>query len=134
MTVDAIVTEYYRALAHADLAMLKVLMVPTSYYMTLEAVGVRLAVKDLEFREVLKHIEESEKSLLSIEKQILKAGLLPKAMPVIAIKEIVKNGSERQTVLYEENGTVKKMYFSKEDDGWKINYYAGRKIDKNDAL
>jgi uncharacterized membrane protein len=102
--------------------------------MTLEAVGVRLAFKDLEFREALKHIEESDKTLLSIEKRILEAGLIKKVMPVIAIKEIVKNGSERQTVLYEENGTVKKMYFSKEDDGWKINYYAGRKIDKNDAL
>ena len=30
---------------------------------------------------------------------------------------------------YTEDEKEKKLYFSKEEDGWKINYYAGRKVD-----
>ena len=44
------------------------------------------------------------------------------------INTIVKNGDQRQTIAYTEEGKVKKLYFSKEENGWKINYYAGRKV------
>jgi len=52
-----------------------------------------------------------------------------KLSPKIDIVSQQWNGTKRQTIKYKEDGKSKKLYFSKEEDGWKINYYAGRKVD-----
>ena len=124
-----ITLSYYRLLYSGDLAGVKAIMTEDSYMMTLESFGLRLSFEDADFKALLKEIREDEDALGKVE-ELLSIDLSKRDYhPEIEILDIEKNGDIRQTVNYKEAGKVKKLYFSKEEDGWKINYYAGRKVD-----
>ncbi|HEY9189969.1 MAG TPA: hypothetical protein VIM88_03805 [Sulfurovum sp.] len=120
---------YYKALYSGDLVSVKALMTRESYIMTLETFGLRLALRDPDFKAKLKKIEEDPAALEEVEKRLSSDLLSRNLSPDITIVSVSKNGDTRETVEYTEDGKSKKLYFSKEEEGWKINYYAGRKID-----
>ncbi len=119
---------YYTSLYSGDLCAVKELMTEESYYMTLETFGLRLALRDPEFKAQLKNIKEDADSLADVENKLSFELIARKLSPVIDIKSTSWNGTKRQTIEYTEDEKSKKLYFSKEKDGWKINYYAGRKV------
>ena len=120
---------YYTSLYSGDLCAVKELMTEESYYMTLETFGLRLALLDPEFKAQLKNIKDDTDSLAEVENKLSFDLISRKLSPVIDIKSTSWNGTKRQTIEYTEDEKSKKLYFSKEEDGWKINYYAGRKVD-----
>jgi len=124
-----IVSKYYHALYSGDLTMVKDLMTEKSYMMTLESFGLRLSFRDAKFKSLLKKIEENQSSLEKVETLLSEELISRNKTPKIEIIKSEPNGDERKTVHYTEDGKIKRLYFSKEDSGWKINYYAGRKVD-----
>jgi hypothetical protein len=120
---------YYTSLYSGDLCAVKELMTEESYYMTLETFGLRLALRDPEFKAQLKNIKEDIDSLAEVENKLSFDLISRKLSPVIDIKSTSWNGIKRKTIEYTEDEKSKKLYFSKEENGWKINYYAGRKVD-----
>ena len=128
MEPDEILGLYYKALYSGDLSLVKGLMTPESYIITLETFGLRLSFRDSEFKEKLKEIEANVTSLAEVENKLSEELISRKLLPKIEIKSKEWNGTERQTIEYTEDEKRKKLYFSKEEDGWKINYYAGRKV------
>ncbi|UPT76576.1 hypothetical protein MN086_05850 [Sulfurovum sp. XGS-02] len=119
---------YYTSLYSGDLSTVKELMTTESYSMTLETFGLRLSLRDQEFKALLKNIKEDEDALAVVETKLSYDLIARKNSPEIDIKSVSWNGEKRQTIDYTEDGKIKKLYFSKEKDGWKINYYAGRKV------
>ena len=119
---------YYTSLYSGDLSTVKELMTEESYIMTLETFGLRLALRDQEFKAQLKKIKEDEGALAEVENKLSFDLTSRKISPEIDIKSVSWNGEKRQTIDYTEDGRRKKLYFSKEKSGWKINYYAGRKV------
>ena len=120
---------YYTSLYSGDLSTVKELMTEESYIMTLETFGLRLALRDQGFKSQLKKIKEDEDALREVENKLSFDLITRKISPEIDIKSVSWNGEKRQTIDYTEDGKMKKLYFSKEKNGWKINYYAGRKVD-----
>lgn len=119
---------YYTSLYSGDLNTVKELMTPESYTMTLETFGLRLSLRDQEFKALLKKIKEDEDALIEVENELSYDLIARKISPEVDIISVLWNGEKRQTIDYTEDGKTKKLYFSKEKDGWKINYYAGRKV------
>ena len=126
---EEIVIKYYKLLYNGDLNNVKKLMTETSYYMALESLGIKLSFKDPIFKNKLENMEDDKRALKDVEERLsidlLSRGLAPK----INIHKLEENGSLRRTVHYTEDDKIKNLYFSKEKKGWKINYYAGRKVD-----
>ncbi len=120
---------YYTSLYNGDLCTVKELMTKESYTMTLETFGLRLSLRDAEFKAQLKKIKEDQEALDEVENKLSVDLVSRKRSPKIKIQSQQWNGTKRQTIEYTEDGKSKKLYFSKEEDGWKINYYAGRKVD-----
>ena len=120
---------YYTSLYSGNLGAVKELMTEESYYMTLETFGLRLALREPEFKAQLKNIETDEATLDEVENKLSYELISRKKSPLIDIKSTSINGTKRQTINYTEDGKDKKLHFSKEESGWKINYYAGRKVD-----
>lgn len=120
---------YYTSLYSGDLSAVKELMTEESYIMTLETFGLRLSLRDAEFKIQLKKIKEDTDSLDKVENKLSVELISRKLSPKIEIVSQYWNGTKRQTIEYKEDEKSKKLYFSKEEDGWKINYYAGRKVD-----
>lgn len=123
-----LITLYYNALYSGDLPFVKSLMTEESYMMTLETFGLRLSLRDRNFKSKLNEIEEDSVSLAEVERKLSDELVSRNKSPQIVVQDISWNGTRRQTVEYTEDGKLKRLYFSKEDDGWKINYYAGRKV------
>ena len=124
---EAIVANYYRALAAGDMAALRTMMVPASYVMTLEAYGLRRALTDPVFKVLLKQIETDASALKNVEKTI--SLMLQNSGEPARIADLWTEslGPDRCGVRYTEAGIPKKLSFSKTEAGWKIDYYAGRK-------
>lgn len=122
------VTLFYTALYNGDLHFLKSLMTEKSYYMTLETFGLRLSLNHPEFKAMLKDIEDDSTSLAKVERLLSEELQSRNISPHIKITKVVENGNTRKTVEYTEDEKIKKLYFSQEDNRWKINYFAGRKI------
>lgn len=120
-----IVSKYYHALYSGDLSTVKDLMVEKSYIMTLESFGLRISFTDAAFKVELKKIEDNKDSLQKVEKILSRELVSKNKTPKIEIIKTEMNGKERQTVNYTEDGEVKKLYFSKENGHWLIDYYAG---------
>ena len=125
---EEVVSRYYEVLNQGDLENMKRLMTEKSYLMALDSFGLKLAFKDLSFKQLLETIREDEDSLQQVEEVLSKDLLLRDGSFDIKIKSVEENGTHRKIVDYTENGKVKNLYFSKEKEGWKINYYAGRKV------
>ena len=121
-----IVRAYYDVLTEGDVSKLKNLMTLKSYYMALHAFGLRLSFKDTTFKLQLAKIEESAIALKHVEERLHRENSVKIDAYSIVIQYVKENGTNRKTVEYTENGKVKKFYFSKEPEGWRINYYAGR--------
>lgn len=124
----AIVGLFYEALYKGDMKQLKTLMTEESYFMTLESFGLRLSLKDSSFKKALEEMEEDKGALIEVEHKLSHDLQARKTIPQIKIVRAEHNGTDRQTVYYTENGKDKILYFSKEFDGWKVNYFAGRKV------
>jgi hypothetical protein len=120
---------YYTSLYGGDLCAVKELMTQESYFMTLETFGLRLSLRDAEFKAQLKKIQEDPDALDEVENKLSIDLISRKRSPKIEILSQKWNGAKRQTIEYTEDKKSKKLYFSKEENGWKINYYAGRKVD-----
>ncbi|MGB5505748.1 MAG: hypothetical protein WBM70_03575 [Sulfurovum sp.] len=120
---------YYTSLYSGDLCAVKELMTQESYTMTLETFGLRLSLRDPEFKAQLKKVQEDTDALDEVENKLSVELISRNLSPKIEILSQKWNGTERQTIDYTEDGKSKKLYFSKEEDGWKINYHAGRKVD-----
>ena len=120
---------YYTSLYSGDLGTVKELMTDESYIMTLETFGLKLALCDPEFKAQLKNIEVDENALVEVENKLSYELISRRLSPVIDIKSTSMNGTKRQTIEFTEDEKMKRLYFSKEKEGWKINYYAGRKVD-----
>ena len=125
---SSIVKDYYTSLYSGDLQSVKEIMTERSYMMMLESFGLRLSLKDPDFKVKLANIDEDESTLMDVEKKLSAELASRNRSPEINILQVELNGTERQTVEYTEDGKAKKLYFSKEDTGWKINYFAGRPI------
>ena len=73
-------------------------------------------------------MEKDKDTLNEIEKK-LSTELLSFAFSAqIVIKEIQENGLKRKIVYFDENGKHKKLYFSKKNCQWVIDYFAGRAV------
>ena len=125
---EEVVSRFYTSMYSGDLQSVKYLMTEQSYFMTLESLGLKFAFKDMSFKDALESIEEDVESLQRVEQVLSKNLLTRDALPQIDIERVEPNGSERMTVHYKEAGKVKNLYFSKQENGWKINYFAGRKV------
>jgi len=123
-----IVRAYYDVLTEGDVSKLKNLMTLKSYYMALHAFGLRLSFKDAIFKRQLAKIEESVVALTNVEERLHRENSVKVNAYSIIIQHVRENGTNRRIVEYTENGKVKEFYFSKESEGWRINYYAGREI------
>ncbi len=123
-----IITLYYDALYSGDLPFVKVLMTSESYMMTLETFGLRLSLRDPAFKSKLKMIDENSVSLAEVERKLSDELVSRNRSPKIEVISVSMNGANRQTIEYTEDGKLKRLYFSKQEDGWRINYYAGRKV------
>ena len=122
-------TLYYKLLYSGDLNGIRNIMTHTSYIMTLNSLGLHLSWDDKNFKILLKQIETDEDALSEVEKLLSQDLKKRDEVNTIKILKTEMNGLDRQTVHYTQNGKVKKLYYSKEPNGWKINYYAGRKVD-----
>lgn len=123
-----ILIKYYKALYRGKLDQVKALMTSDSYMMTLESFGLRLALRDEQFKKHLNNLE-NQNSLKSVEFKLSKELISREKDPVIEIRSIESNGFSRQTIHFREDGKEKVLYFSKsEGEDWKIDYYAGRKV------
>jgi len=125
---EEIVSRYYKTLYSGDLKSLKDIMTEESYYMTLEPTVMGLSFKDPAFKREWEKIQESRDALHVVEKRISAELLSHNLSHQIDIKQVEPNGSERQTVYYEEDGKKRRLYFSKKDGHWLIDYYAGRPV------
>jgi len=123
-----IITLYYNALYSGDLPFVKGLMTKGSYVMTLETFGLRLSLRDPDFKAKLKEIDENSVALADVERKLSDDLVSRNKSPKIVVENVLSNGTKRETIEYREDGSLKRLHFSKEDDGWKINYYAGRKV------
>jgi hypothetical protein len=123
-----IVGLYYEALYSGKVEKVKELMTKESYRMTLETFGLRLVLRDAAFKQLLKESEEDTEALSKVETMLAVDLVSRKFTPHIQICSITHNGIHRQTVEYTQDGKSKKLYFSKNKEGWKIDYYAGRTV------
>ena len=124
-----LVIDYYDAYVKRDLSTLKKVMTARSYAMTLQALGLKLSFRDADFKSLLAKAEGDENALLHVEKRLMEEEAVVKKLPSIVIQTVADNGTKRKIVHYTENGKAKKLYFSQEDEAWKINYLAGRRAD-----
>jgi len=122
-----LVRAYYDVLTEGDFTKLQNLMTLKSYHMSLQAFGLRLSFKDATFKSQLSDIEENAVALKNVEERLQKEKRVKIIAYSIVIQHVKENGEERKIVEYTENGKAKKLYFSREAEGWRINYYAGRK-------
>ena len=123
-----VVLAYYEALGEGDLKSITSLMTTESYLMTLEVLCLKYTFNDDTFRLELKKIREDFRAKNRAEEML--SDDLKKHPPVfnIVIKNTDRNGPDRVTVNYEENTKLKKLYLAyTPQDGWKIDYRAGRR-------
>ena len=124
-----LVIDYYDAYVKRELQTLKRVMTARSYAMTLQALGLKRSFKDADFKSLLAKAETDENALQAVERDLMEEQGTQKTLPSIVIQSVTDNGSRRKIVHYTENGKAKKLYFTQEEEGWKINYFAGRRAD-----
>lgn len=125
---EKIVGKYYQALYNGDLKSLKDMMTEDSYYMALEPFGIKLSFKDPLFKLQWNKFEVDKDTLNEVEKKLSKELLSLALSPQIVIQQIQENGLKRKIVYFDENGKHKKLYFSKKNCQWVIDYFAGRPV------
>ena len=127
-TPEDAVRSYYYAMNHADLELLKKVMVKDSYDETVQIYALSVALKDVKFHKVLKQYgsspEVDREIQLAVEKKL--RGLPPKVISDLVTTPL---GKSRAMIRYKEDGKKKQLYTSIHDALWKIDYMAGRQID-----
>ncbi len=103
-------------------------MTRSSYFITLESFGLSLAIRDAIFKDLLEKIKDDTLSLKQVESMLSKDLAARQLSPKIEIVATEENGVDRKSVHYHEDGQKKQLHFSKENEEWKINYFAGRKL------
>ena len=128
-TPAATVTSYYYAMNHADLDMLKKVMVKDSYDETVQVYALSIGLQNKNFLKVLKMYGENAEVDQEVKDAVTKK--LQKATPkAISNLETTPLGKSRAMIRYQEDGKKKQLYTSLHDNKiWKIDYMAGRKID-----
>lgn len=126
-TPETLIAHYYRALHNGEMATLRQLMTPESYRMTLEAYGLRLSFADPAFKTLLHRSQDDAAALAEVETAVAASLREAETLPVIAQLRRDSLGTDRKVVHYTEAGVPKKLPFSQTADGWKIDYYAGRR-------
>lgn len=127
-TPEKAVGAYYNAMNDADINTLEKVMVKSSFDMTMEAWALSKALQDKTFAKTLKQYGQSEQidnEVIDVVRQRLQ-----NSRPKV-ISELVSTslGLSRCIVRYKENGKPKQLYTSFQNNEWKINYKAGRKVD-----
>ena len=119
---------YYETLNEGDLKRLASFMTKESYLTLINALGFKRSFRDKEFQKIIKKSAEDQASLEVVE-AVLSADLAEEEnRPEIALISFESKGPQRITVHYNEDGHLKKIYFSSTSGAWKIDYNAGRKI------
>lgn len=118
---------YYEALYRGKLERVKQLMTWESYVMTLESFGLKLALNDKQFKTDLAKVDIPE-VLEKVEAKLSQDLIAREKAPLIEIVSTKWNGPTRKSISYLEDGKEKVLYFSKEKEEWRIDYYAGRKV------
>ncbi len=127
-TPEEAVKSYYYAMNHADIELLKKVMVKDSYDETIQIYALSIALKDKVFHKVLKQYGSSQKVNKEVEEAVRKK--LQNTPPKM-ISDLVRQalGKSRAIVRYKEDGKKKQLYTSVHGKEWKIDYMAGRQID-----
>ena len=127
-TPEEAVKSYYYAMDHADIDLLKKVMVKDSYDETIQVYALSVALKDKVFHNVLKQYGSSQKIDVQVEEAVR---VKLQNSPAKVISDLVKTplGKSRAMVRYKENGNKKQLYTSLHGSDWKIDYMAGRQID-----
>jgi hypothetical protein len=120
---------YYNSISEGNLSKLSSLMTKESYLLTIATLGFKKAFKDDSFKYLLEKIETDSNALSEVE-GILSYELKKEPREnVIVVLSYEQKGSDRITVHYTQEGKLKKIYFSNQDENWKIDLKAGRKKD-----
>ena len=122
------VTAYYNAMNNADINALEKVMVKSSFDMTMEVWALSKALQDKTFAKTLKQYGQSKQidnEIRAVVRQKLKNSS-PKIISELVSKSL---GLSRCMVRYKEDGKEKQLYTSFQNNEWKIDYMAGRKVD-----
>lgn len=122
------VNAYYYAMNHADLQMLKKVMVKDSYDETIQVWALSIALNDKAFYTVLKQYGKDPQIDEAVEEAVRKK-LDAAPSKTISNLETTPLGKSRAIIRYKENGKKKQLFASLHGSLWKIDYMAGRKID-----
>ena len=127
-TPEKAVKSYYYAMNHADIELLKKVMVKDSYDETIQIYALSIALKDNAFHAVLKQYGSNQKINGQVEEAVR---IKLQNSPPKLISDLVTQalGKSRAIVRYKENGNKKQLYTSIYGAEWKIDYMAGRQID-----
>jgi len=122
------VRSYYKAMNNADTEALHEIMVPTSFDITMEVWALSKALKEKNFAKKLKRYGTDMKIDAEVHEAV-RYKLLHASPKEISNLEVTALGKSRCMVRYEEDGKKKQLFTSLHEQGWKIDYKAGRKID-----
>lgn len=127
-TPEEAVKSYYYAMNHADIELLRKVMVKDSYDETIQIYALSAALKDKAFHNVLKQYGSSPEVNRQVEEAVRNK---LQNTPAKVISELVTQalGKSRAIVRYKEDGKKKQLYTSIHGKAWKIDYMAGRQID-----
>jgi len=119
---------YYKNIKEGNLEAQALLMTPTSYYISLEALGYQRAFKNKNFKKLLKSIAKDDIALKTIEAVLSDDMAAIAREPIITLVSFDVIGPDRITLHYREDNHPKKLYFSAQHGRWLIDYKAGRRI------
>ncbi len=122
------VNSYYYAMNHADLDLLKKVMVKDSYDETVQVWALSIALNDKVFHTLLKQYGTDPKVDKEVEEAVHKK-LFTAPAKTLSDLETTPLGKSRAIIRYKENGKKKQLFASLHGATWKIDYMAGRKID-----
>ncbi len=127
-TPEDAVRGYYNAMNHAEINLLRKVMVKDSFDETVQIYALSVALKDAAFHKVLKRYGSSPEVDKEVQEVVEKK---LQALPPKVISDLVTTplGKSRAVVRYKEDGNKKQLYTSVHDSLWKIDYMAGRQID-----
>ena len=126
-TPEKAVVAYYDAMNSADINALEEVMVKSSFDMTIEVWALSKTFEDRLFANTLKKYGQNtqiDNEVRAVVRQKLKNSK-PKTISEL---ESTSLGLNRCMVRYKEDGKPKQLYTSIQNNEWKINYEAGRKV------
>ena len=126
--LTGILFSYYKNIKEGNLEAQALLMTPTSYYISLEALGYQRAFRNKTFKKLLRDISKDDIALKTIESVLSDDMATAAREHTIALVSFDVIGPHRITLHYSEDNHPKKLYFSAQHGKWLIDYKAGRRI------